>query len=166
MENELFEVPISIQNGFPQTLTDEELKNKIIELSNGVVTTEQTSFADKYSALCQIALNEINNRHFEKEQAFFKKQADQNTVTTKKSLSFSRFGLFFSTAAIILSVTSVYFSNKGDNADSVWQKMQRTLLQNSISEQKITNHLLDSLIRQDKFIKNSKLYKQANNNDK
>ena len=166
MDNELVEVPVSIQTGFPQTLTDEELQNKIKELSSGVVTTKQSSFADKYSALCQIALNEVNNRHFEKEQAFFKAQADQNTVTTKKSLSFSKFGLFFSTVAIILSVTSVYFSNKDDNADSVWQEMQRTLLQNSISEQKITNRLLDSLIRQDKFIKNSKHYQEASNTGK
>lgn len=166
MDNELTEIPIEIQIGFPQTLTDDELKSKIKELSSGVVTTKQSSFSGKYSALCQIALNELNNRHFEKEQAFFKTQSDQNTTTTKKSLSFSKFGLFFSTVAIILSGISVYFSNKDDNADSVWQEMQRTLLQNSISEQKTTNHLLDSLIRQDKFIKNSTLYKQASDTSK
>ena len=40
MDNELSEVPISIQKGFPQTLTDEELKNIITELSSGVVTTK------------------------------------------------------------------------------------------------------------------------------
>ena len=166
MDNELSEAPISIQKGFPQTLTDEELKNIITELSSGVVTTKQSSFASKYSALCQIALNELNNRHFEREQSFLKAQADQNTTTTKKSLSFSKFGLFFSTVAIILSTTSVYFSNKDDNADTIWQEMQRTLLQNSISEQKITNHLLDSLIRQDKLIKNTNPYKQASDTDK
>jgi hypothetical protein len=145
---------------YPYCYNDEQLKEKIKEISNAIIFVKKVDLVHKYSAFAQIGLNELNNRQFEKEQDFFKTQAEQSNKNTKKSFNLSLLGLTFSIMAIILSGISVYFSNKDDKADTQWQKMQKELFEQEIKEQQKNNKLLEELLLKNQNVKNSETNKQ------
>jgi hypothetical protein len=145
---------------YPYCYDDNQLKEKIKEISNEIIVVTSESLVHKYSAFAQIGLNELNNRQFEKEQEFFKTQTEQSNNNTKNSFRLSLLGLTFSILAIILTGVSVYFSYKDDKADTQWQKMQKELYEQEIMEHQNNNKLLKELLLKNQNVKNGETNKQ------
>ena len=130
MEKEnLMEVPI----GFPKLTADKVLLDKIVEMSNNIVITTNNSLVHKYSALAQLGLTELSNRENNRNSKFFR-----NMTIISSVLSF---------VAILCSSMCIYYADKDDKADTMWQENQMKYYKTITEELKETNLKIDSIYR-------------------
>ena len=130
MEKEnLMEVPI----GFPKLTAYKVLLDKIVEMSNNIVITTNNSLVHKYSALAQLGLTELSNRENNRNSKFFR-----NMTIISSVLSF---------VAILCSSMCIYYADKDDKADTMWQENQMKYYKTITEELKETNLKIDSIYR-------------------
>ena len=156
MENE---IPIEISLDFPYKICDKLLKEKIEELSWGVVKTNNPNLADKYSSIAQIGLIEMGNRSAARNSKaqiglieMGNRSAARNSKFTKTATSVN---ILLTFIAITFSFVSVYFANKDDNADGEWQKNQLKSYNQMTIELRKLNKKIDSLTNSPKIVKKS-----------
>ena len=131
MENINTEIPIEIPLNFPYKISDKLLEEKVEELAWGVVKTTHANLTHKYSAIAQIGLIEMSNRSNARNSNF----AKRTTIL----------GLLVSVVAISFSFIAVYYANKDDKADTIWQKNQLDSYNQMTLELKEMNKKIDSL---------------------
>jgi hypothetical protein len=131
MEKTEKEIGIEIPLDFPFKSTDKILEAKIEELALAIVTTNEKSFGQKYSAITQIGLIEMGNR--------------SNAKNSRFSKLATLFSLSFSIVAISFSFIAVCFANKDDKADTIWQKKQLDSYTQMTNELKELNLKIESL---------------------
>ncbi len=131
-ENINTEIPLEIPLGFPNKIIDSLLEKTVRELASGIVTTTIVNFTHKYSALAQIGIIEMGNRSNTKNSGFAKR------ITI--------WSLAVGTAAVLLSSVSVFYANKDDDADIIWQKNQLDSYNQMTLELKELNKKIDSLV--------------------